>query len=291
MKKKETLQRHGQIANDAMHYIVEYLDTDIQAGELAEMLGVSVFHLHRIFHEQMGRSLHQTIQSLRLQKAASLLLTNPHTTISEIARMCGYSSQSSFLRAFKGRFGQTPKVWRRGGHREFASRLSDETMGTEQDHWQDLKPRIVRLFARPVYYLRHQGYTPALTQTWQKIQAWLYTHGIEKATQIGVYHDNPAVTPLEACHYVACVAIDSMGSQPESSLAATEIPGGLYAVFESTGAYGDILSLIQWVYHTWLPESGYETTTAPSFTVFSKNHFLSEDGRFEGEYYVPIRYK
>jgi len=290
MKKKETLQRHGQIANDAMHYIVEYLDTDIQAGELAEVLGVSVFHLHRIFHEQMGRSLYQTIQSLRLQKAGSLLLTNPHTTISEIARMCGYSSQSSFLRAFKGRFGQTPKVWRRGGHREFVSRLFDEKMDREQDHWQSLLPRIVRLPARPVYYLRHQGYTPAIAQTWQKIQSWLYTHEIETATQIGVYHDNPAVTPLDACHYVACVAVDSREDLHDSDLSVTEIPGGLYAVFESAGEYGDILGLIKWVYHVWLPGSGYETTTAPSFTVFSKNHFLSEDGRFEGEYYVPIRY-
>jgi len=290
MKKKKTRQRHSQIANDAMHYIVEYLDTDIQAEELAESLGVSVFHLHRIFREHMGRSLYQTIQSLRLQKAASLLLTNPHTSISEVARMCGYSSPSSFLRAFKMRFEQTPKAWRRGGHREYASDNPREA-AADDSRLRSLLPRIVRLPERHVYYLRHQGYSRAITETWQKIQAWLYTHEIEAATQIGVYHDNPAVTPLETCHYVACVALDSEEILTDSGLFATEIPGGLYAVFESAGAYGDILSLIKWVYHTWLPESGYEATTAPSFTVFSKNHFLSEDGRFEGEYYVPIRYE
>jgi len=292
MKQRETLQRHNQIANDTMHYIIEYLDTDIQAEELAKMLGVSVFHLHRVFHAQMGRSLYQTIQSLRLQKAASLLLTNPHSTITEIARMCGYSSQSSFLRAFKGRFGQTPKVWRQGGHLEYASQILNMGREERRTRQKDTVPRIVRLSARPVYYLRHQGYTPAIAQTWQKIHAWLHTYDIKTATHIGVYHDNPAVTPLEACHYVACVSVDPEEQPPAaSSLSKTEIPGGIYAVFESAGEYGDILKLIEWVYHSWLPGSGYETTTAPSFSVFSKNHFLSKDGQFIGEYFVPVRYR
>ncbi|HFU75981.1 MAG TPA: AraC family transcriptional regulator, partial [Arcobacter sp.] len=44
------------------------------------------------------------------------------------------------------------------------------------------------------------------------------------------------------------------------------------------------------VYHVWLPDSGFETTTIPSYTIFKKNHFLSDDNQFLGEYYLPIRY-
>ena len=39
----------------------------------------------------------ETIKSIRLQKASNLLLTNIHSTISQIANQCGYSSQTSFL--------------------------------------------------------------------------------------------------------------------------------------------------------------------------------------------------
>jgi len=51
-----------------------------------------------------------------------------------------------------------------------------------------------------------------------------------------------------------------------------------------------MLKLIQWVYHEWLPESGYEAITIPSYTIFEKNHFLSDDGLFKCTYYLPVRY-
>jgi AraC family transcriptional regulator len=69
-----------------------------------------------------------------------------------------------------------------------------------------------------------------------------------------------------------------------------DIYEGICATFEVEGKYGDILKLIQWVYHHWLPNSGFETTTIPSYTIFEKNHFLSDDRRFKCTYYVPVRY-
>jgi len=51
-----------------------------------------------------------------------------------------------------------------------------------------------------------------------------------------------------------------------------------------------MLSLVQWIYHQWLPNSGFETTTTPSYAVFRKNHFLEDDGKFDATYYLPIRF-
>ncbi|HHH20989.1 MAG TPA: AraC family transcriptional regulator, partial [Nitratifractor sp.] len=52
---------------------------------------------------------------------------------------------------------------------------------------------------------------------------------------------------------------------------------------------GDILKLIEWAYQEWLPQSGYEATTLPSYSIFKKNHFLEEDEKFIAQYYLPIR--
>lgn len=65
---------------------------------------------------------------------------------------------------------------------------------------------------------------------------------------------------------------------------------GIYAKFSLSGKYGDVIKLIQWVYHYWLIDSGYETTTNPSYTIYHKNHFLSEDGFFDLDFYLPIKY-
>jgi AraC family transcriptional regulator len=68
------------------------------------------------------------------------------------------------------------------------------------------------------------------------------------------------------------------------------ISGGIYAKFDIAGVYGDVLKFIHWVYNEWLPSSGYETTTKPAYTIYKKNHFLSEDNTFDLSFYVPIQF-
>lgn len=63
------------------------------------------------------------ITSIRLQKAANLLIVNKYSTISEIANACGFNSHSSFIKAFKKKFNYTPKEWKKDGYKSFPKRL------------------------------------------------------------------------------------------------------------------------------------------------------------------------
>ncbi|SFZ97346.1 Transcriptional regulator, AraC family [hydrothermal vent metagenome] len=291
MKKKTQLQ-HSKLANDTMYYIYKYIDTDINIDELAKELGVSKFHFHRIFREQMGMNIYETIKSIRLQKASNLLITNKFSTITEIANMCGYSSQTSFIRAFKERFEVTPKFWRNGGYKNYSDKIlkSSPAASISKADYTKLEPKIVKMDAIKAYYIRQKGYSSNLVKVWQKMIAWIYTNEIQEYEQIGIYHDNPIITPLEDCFYIAAVEVKSSQVLKNTQLPSFEIPKGVYAIFEVEGIYGDILKLIQWVYHEWLPKSGFETTTKPSYTIFIKNHFLEEDKRFKVKYYLPIQY-
>lgn len=294
--KKKTHEIHTQLANDIMYYIYKHIDSEINIDELALELKVSKFHLHRLFKKQMGSNIYKTIQSIRLQKASNLLITNSSSTITEIANMCGYSSQTSFIRAFKKRFLMTPKFWRKGGYRSYSNEIlkSSPTASLSTVNYTNLEPSIVRTKAQKAYYIRHKGYNHNIKKTWQKMMVWIYTNKIEAYEQIGIYHDNPIVTPLDECFYISAITLQEKSSQKDtplsnSSLPYFEIPAGIYAKFEVHGKYGDILKLIQWAYHEWLPNSSYETTTHPSYTVLHKNHFLEQDEKFVVSYYLPIR--
>lgn len=94
-----------QIANDITYYIYTHIDTNIDIDELSSNLNVSKFHIHQIFKDVFEKNIYESIKSIRLQKASNLLLT----TITEVENMCGYSSQTSFIRVFKERFNMTPK--------------------------------------------------------------------------------------------------------------------------------------------------------------------------------------
>lgn len=292
MHKKETYLKHSKLANDLMDYITDHIETEINIDQLALEQGISKFHFHKIFKEQMGTNIYASIKSIRLQKASNLLITNTRSTITEIAGMCGYSSQTSFIRAFKQRFDMTPKAWRKGGYRRYSNRIlrASETASLSSADFSHLTPRIVKMKPEIAYYIRHRGYNREVAAVWQKMLAWIYTNDIEEYMEIGMYHDNPIITPLERCHYVACVVPKERKKLHNTNLPSFEIFGGIYAAFEVEGKYGDILKLIQWVYHHWLPQSGYETSTMPSYTLFQKNHFLSDDALFRITYYVPVRY-
>lgn len=278
------------MANDILFYIYTHIDTHIDLDELARALGVSKFHMHRIFKSIFEMNIHQSIKSIRLQKAASLLLTNKHSTISEVASQCGYSSHSSFIKAFRSRFGKSPKRWREGGYKTYSDRLLRHAgIGTEAiGQFDGMEPVIEKRPELVSYYIRHKGYGSAIRQTWQKLQTWMLDHNVNDGEQIALFHDNPTVTELDECRYIACVVT---GAPVKSDrLPMFKIADGIYARFDLEGTHEDLLRFIHWAYHIWLPASEYETTTKPLYARYRKNNFLSEDGRFDLSFYISVRY-
>lgn len=287
--KKDTIQQHTKIANDMIYYIYKYIDTNISLDDLSKELHVSKFHMHRIFKKEFGKNVYETIRSIRLQKAASLLLTNKNSTITQIAKMCGYSSQTSFTKVFKEKFLMTPKAWRNNGYTSYIKNILKRSSSAAKStaDFSSLKPTIVKMPEMQIYYIRHQGYDRSIKETWQKLQTWVLSNELYHFTQIGLHHDNPTIIPLNKCQYIAGIALDEKLENP--TLPTLNIPQGVYAKFDFSGVYGDVLQFMNWVYFDWLIQSGYETTTNPSYAIYHKNHFLSEDERFELSYYIPIK--
>jgi len=283
------MQQHTKIANDIIYYIYKYIDTHINLDELSEDLGVSKFHMHRIFKNEFGKNVYESIKSIRQQKASSLLLTNKNSTITQIAKMCGYSSQTSFSKVFKEKFLMTPKEWRSGGYNSYADTIltKSESASNSTADFSSLVPTILKMPQMRAYYIRHQGYDRSIKETWQKLQTWTLCNNVAEFTQIGLHHDNPTIIPLNECQYIACVVLEK--EMKNATLPTLLIPGGVYAKFDFNGKYGDVLKFMNWVYFEWLIKSGYETTTNPSYAIYHKNHFLSDDERFELSYYIPIR--
>lgn len=288
MQKKDTRDTHIDITNKVMSYIYKNIDSDINIDELAVSFKISKIHLHKIFKEQMDINIYESIKSIRLQKASNLLLTNKYATITEIANMCGYSSQSSFIKAFKKRFEQTPKQWRNGGYEEYSNNiLEDSHLKNSLPIFDETKVQIVKTQDRDIYYIRQKGYIQKeCKQKWQQLQAWVYTNELEQYEQIGVFHDNPAITPHKDCLYIA--AVSSKKSVENTNMPSNTLPGGLYAKFDLSGKDSELGWFIKWVYQEWLPNSGFETTTSPSYAIMNKNHIIEEDG-VDSAFYLPIR--
>ena len=87
-----------------------YLEA-IKVADVAGYVALSEFHFARLFKAAFNMSLHQYIMQLRLDEARRCLLTAEYLvdfSITDLSLQVGYSSLSSFIHAFKRRFGLSP---------------------------------------------------------------------------------------------------------------------------------------------------------------------------------------
>lgn len=185
----------------------------------------------------------------------------------------------------------TPKEWRKGGYKEYSNKILEQSPKAKEStaEFEHIEPTVVKMPEFTSHYIRHRGYNAKIKQTWQKIQTWIFNNNLKNYKQIALFHDNPTITPLDECQYVACVVTDEKVIDNER-LPKFKISDGIYAKFDISGEEGDLLKFIHWVYHEWLPKSEYETTTKPPYAIYKKNKYLSDDNVFEISFYLSIKY-
>ncbi|NVJ54553.1 MAG: AraC family transcriptional regulator [Campylobacteraceae bacterium] len=276
--KKDTLKRHSQIANDVMHYIYRYISTDINLDELSMNLNISKFHMHRVFKEEFEQNIYETIKAIRLQKAASLLLTNKSSTISNVARNCGYSSQAAFIRVFKEMFNTTPKRWRNGEYKQLFLRKNLKRF--------DIKPEISRFKSKKAYYIRHKGTKEEFDNSWEKLNTWTLIKGYKEFDKINFFHDNLVLKDFENSRFVSAIIFDE--ELIEDTFPYLITPEQICAKFNFKGDKKEFKDFIFWVYFDWLVNSGYEANTEPSFVIYKNDFYLTNEGTFELDFYLSI---
>ena len=129
---KRSLQEQEYIAriNRAMDFIQNNLDRPLQLKEVAEAAHFSPFHFHRVFRGAVGETVGGYIQRLRVEKAASLLITSPKISITAVALDCGFSTSASFARVFRSHYGMSAGQWRSGGCRDYhAEKFGNSKIG------------------------------------------------------------------------------------------------------------------------------------------------------------------
>ncbi|MCG8701292.1 MAG: response regulator, partial [Bacteroidales bacterium] len=101
--------------NKAINLVLKNLDnTEFGVGELVTEMGVSRSVVHNKIKSLTNQSTSEFIASIRMKKAAILLLEKDKT-VAEIADMTGYNDATYFGKTFKKIYGKTPKQYQLGG--------------------------------------------------------------------------------------------------------------------------------------------------------------------------------
>lgn len=99
----------------ALWFIESHLASEITLNEIANIAGVSRYHLTRAFGDATGDSIMRYVRGRRLTEAARSLASGVRDVLG-VALDVGYGSHEAFIRAFREQFGFTPEAIRERGH-------------------------------------------------------------------------------------------------------------------------------------------------------------------------------
>lgn len=100
------------LSENVISYINENLSENLTLTDISEKFFVSKYHLCHSFKKSTGITIYDYIKQKRLLLADEFIKMGH--SLSEAAALSGFSDYSSFYRAFFKRYGESPKIAKRG---------------------------------------------------------------------------------------------------------------------------------------------------------------------------------
>lgn len=105
---KDVKKRNASAIQSILLYCSEHYNEDISLEKIAENTHMSKYYISHIFSKEIGISMSEYINTLRIRDA-EILLKQGEMSITEVAFAVGFNSLRSFNRHFFAQTGRTPR--------------------------------------------------------------------------------------------------------------------------------------------------------------------------------------
>ena len=152
------MENHIINIETVIDYIESHLDEKLDLEKVSEAVHYSKYHLHRMFTNTVGMTIHDYVKRRQLTEAAKMLIFSERPII-EVAFRCGYESQQAFSSTFKSMYKVPPAQYRESGtfyplqlrfvlHRNISSKIftQEDICIAEKDDipaWMDLMRLVI----------------------------------------------------------------------------------------------------------------------------------------------------
>jgi AraC family transcriptional regulator len=234
--------------------------------QVAEAVGMSPFAFSRLFTATNGMGPLAYLRRLRLEAAATQLVSQPDKPIVDIAFDVGFESQQTFTRAFTGAFGLSPGRFRRKGQ------MKEHIMTTSPLPQVHLDWRIDRAPGRCLVGFEvviDASGTANPGDAWRLLDAQLPIPGQVQGTSYGVcFPEEPDGTH----RYMAAVEL-APGAPLPAGMQSVQISAGDYLIARQhmpVEAFGEHLQAgLERLWSEILPASGRAAGPEPDLEVYA----------------------
>lgn len=292
-------QEYIERINRVLDYIEKNLDADLSLEVLAQQAFYSSFYFHRIFTAVVGETLSELITRKRMERVASILITQDQRAMRDLAFEYGFNSESAFSRAFKKYYGMSPTQFKKKQGKEQLSKMGIAIPQSEKylrraeelTKWLHMNAQI-RIQELPEIQLAgiaQSGNFHEMVTLFQELMKW----GVEKEVldmeafkAITLYHDNPRVTASEKARFSACVTVREP-IKADGRIRPLQIEKGLYAVGHFTIDAQDFAKAWDSMC-IWVLDNGHAFRDGDFFEAYLNDASTHPEGKFIIDICLPV---
>lgn len=257
----------------AVRILESGLSNPPSAAKMAALVGLSRSHFHLAFRTIVGESYKNHVMRLRLEAAASFLLSS-EMSCSEVAVTCGFSTPSSFTRAFGKLFGLSPNLFRRR-----ALLVSDQGR-YQAKGGEATSVRVERWPGQRLICLRTYSTLSDITKAWTELVNWLESRPPQVGVRyFGLWFDDWNCTEPTYRYESAVLVPEFTSSDIPNHFHLRELPAGLMAIHHAQGSVVALEAAWRRFYEKWLPASPFRLRTSFGLEEYPEQFISKTDFR------------
>lgn len=274
----------NEVINQAIDYIMNHINEEIQIEDVAEYCHFSKFYFSRMFKNETGESVYAFIKRVRMEQSAFRLKVERQRSITDIGLDYGYSA-SNYSTSFKQFHNSTPAQFRKDIYdRSLEHPFFHEKVNLIESFEEcNEKISIEELDDMKVIYERRIGNYHDLGCDWCEFTEKYKKYGNENTILLERTYDDPSITDSDKCLYDVCMTV-SNDCQLEN---VCIIEGGKFAVYHFSGYPYQIYAAYQSIFNVWFPQCGHEIDARYGFDIYREIN--DETSHMVIDICIPIR--
>lgn len=252
---------------------------DLEA--LASRVGLSPFYFHRLFKQELGITPRVLLNQTRLDRAAHLLVLNSYNSLTEVAIDCGFSSLSSFSRAFSAHFKVAPK--------NFLKSIELYQPGRHYDLSQ-VRVTVSYVPERQIIYSLSALDDESVINAFEQTTSLCSFENLERQTGKSIGVITHSVHKKGLCYYAGLELTKPLSDARFQERIFT-IPEGYYASFFLAVPSSELWDfMISWK-SQWLDKSPYDIADPMAFENIDSLQRVADGGGIRRHIHVPVKRK
>lgn len=302
---QQVRKEHVARINNAILYIENHLSEKLLLNDIAAKAYFSPFHFHRIFSLVVGETVNNFIIRKRIEKAAGFLMRQKETPITEVSEILGFTSLSSFSRAFKKFYGISPVEFKELTPNKFSkickteSKKGQVTISIEQYicninnsiNWFNMNATVTvkKIDNLELAYISHLGEMEKIGEVFNRLIHWAAPKGLmnqENLRLLTIYHDSPKITSPNNIRSSIAIALNKKVNVEGEICLKTFSPGKcIVSRFEITP---DKFQQAWESSFVWMSENGYKKSEQDPFEIYYNNCQDHPENKFIVDICIPI---